>query len=154
MPREALIYVLIYHYPLNTLNLQIRLNWYLFVFPLKVTLFSPEMTDQFLSGQSTYFGCSSMTSLKKHRSTLSARTLGRFLNRVQVENLRVANLMGINLFTSSLELAKFSTWTRFKNHPPELCWSEPCLANRHLASKLPFQWIYTKIQQYPCAHSE
>jgi hypothetical protein len=32
---------------------------------------------------------------------------GRFLNRFQVENLQVANLNGINLFTSSLELAKF-----------------------------------------------
>jgi hypothetical protein len=34
---------------------------------------------------------------------------GRFLNQVQVENLQVANLSGINLFTSSLELAKFTT---------------------------------------------
>jgi hypothetical protein len=32
---------------------------------------------------------------------------GRFLNRVQVENLPVAKMTGINLFTSSLELAKF-----------------------------------------------
>jgi hypothetical protein len=31
--------------------------------------------------------------------------------------LQVANLVGINLFTSSLELAKFSTLTRFKNRP-------------------------------------
>jgi hypothetical protein len=29
---------------------------------------------------------------------------GRFLNRVQVENLQFANLIVINLFTSSLEL--------------------------------------------------
>jgi hypothetical protein len=29
---------------------------------------------------------------------------GQLLNQVQVENLRVANLIGINLFTSSLEL--------------------------------------------------
>jgi hypothetical protein len=35
--------------------------------------------------------------------------LVRFLNRVPVENLQVANLIGINSFTSSLELAKFST---------------------------------------------
>jgi hypothetical protein len=33
--------------------------------------------------------------------------------------LQVANLIGINLFTSSLELAKFSTWSRFKNRPPQ-----------------------------------
>jgi hypothetical protein len=32
----------------------------------------------------------------------------RFLKRVQVENLQVANLIWINLCTSSLELAKFS----------------------------------------------
>jgi hypothetical protein len=40
---------------------------------------------------------------------------GRFLSRFQVENLPVANLIGINLFTSSLELAKFRFWNRFKN---------------------------------------
>jgi hypothetical protein len=44
---------------------------------------------------------------------------GRFLNRVQVENLQAANLAGIHLFTSSLELAKFSTRTRFKNRPQD-----------------------------------
>jgi hypothetical protein len=48
---------------------------------------------------------------------LNRVTRGRFLNRVQVENLKVANLIGINLFTSSLELEKFSTWTQFKNRP-------------------------------------
>jgi hypothetical protein len=42
---------------------------------------------------------------------------GRFLHRVQVENLQVANLIRIDLFISSLELEKFSTWTRFKNRP-------------------------------------
>jgi hypothetical protein len=45
------------------------------------------------------------------------KSWGWFLNRVQVENLQIANLIAINLFTSSLELAKFSTWTRFKNRP-------------------------------------
>jgi hypothetical protein len=33
---------------------------------------------------------------------------GRFLNRVQVGNLPVANLIGINFFTSILELAEFT----------------------------------------------
>jgi hypothetical protein len=41
--------------------------------------------------------------------SITVGDVGRFLNPVQVENLQVANLMGINLFTSSLELAKFST---------------------------------------------
>jgi hypothetical protein len=40
---------------------------------------------------------------------LNRVTRGLFLNRVQVENFQVANLIRINLFTSNLELEKFST---------------------------------------------
>jgi hypothetical protein len=47
---------------------------------------------------------------------------GRILNRFQVENLHVAKLIGINLFTSSLELAKFIFWNWFKNRPLATCY--------------------------------
>jgi hypothetical protein len=46
---------------------------------------------------------------KARTAFFRSRAGGRFLNRVQVENLEVVNLIGLNLFTSSLELAKFST---------------------------------------------
>jgi hypothetical protein len=45
---------------------------------------------------------------------------GRFLNWVQVENLQVANLIGINLSTSS------ATWTWFKNRPLWSPWRGIC----------------------------
>jgi hypothetical protein len=55
---------------------------------------------------------------------MSGKLWGRFLNRFQVENLQVVNLIGINLFTSSLKLAKFEFLNWFKNLPQHF--STPC----------------------------
>jgi hypothetical protein len=57
-------------------------------------------------------------------SELAEFVWGRFLNRVQVENFASCKHDGINLFTSSLKLAKFRFWNWFKNRPQNLQSSE------------------------------
>jgi hypothetical protein len=66
---------------------------------------------------------------------------GRFLNRVQVESLQVANSKRINLFTSSLELEMFSTWTRFKNR------TTTCVFSAYIIHRLSWELVLPTCNQ-------